>query len=137
MKFTWLTIVLLVFTFTQFSTLWASTVEWKVEKTLKVDHRPIDVATSANGQLTFVLTNKGTIFIYNDQGQLKDKFSVGSSIDGIEASPDGERIFLSSGKDKTVQIVSIDFVSNIDTAGSPYKGPPDAPVVIAVYSDFQ
>ena len=121
----------------QVSTAWAVSVDWEVKKTLKIESSPIDVATSADGKLTFILAEKGVIFIYSAGGLLQDKISADKSIDGIEVSPGGDQLFLSSKRDKIVQIVSLDFVSNIETAGSPYKGPVNAPVVIAVFNDFQ
>jgi hypothetical protein len=38
---------------------------------------------------------------------------------------------------KTVEIVTIDFIQNINVSGSPFKGPEDAAVVIAVFDDFE
>jgi hypothetical protein len=46
-------------------------------------------------------------------------------------------LFLSSHKNKTVKIILLDFILDISIAGSPYKGPDTAPVVITVFSDFQ
>jgi len=39
--------------------------------------------------------------------------------------------------DKTIQVVRFDFVHPINISGSPYKGRQDAPVVLAIFSDFQ
>lgn len=114
-----------------------ASVELHTEKTLKIGEYPLDVATSADGSMTFVLTKGGNVLIYSAEGTLKDKISVGKSFDGIDVSPRGDRMFLKSGKDKSVHIVSLDFIHNINISGSPYKGPSDAPVVITVFSDFQ
>jgi len=50
------------------------------------------------------------------------------------ASPDGKFIFVLTN---TGQIIALDFFVEIDTADSPTKGPRNAPVVLAVFSDFQ
>ncbi len=118
-------------------TTWAASVEWEVTKTLKLENAPLDVAVSADGKRTFVLSEKGILLIYSPGGLLLDTLTVGSTVDGIEVSPGGDQLFLSSAKDKTVQIVSLDYISSINIAGSPYKGAADAPVVVAVFSDFQ
>jgi len=55
----------------------------------------------------------------------------------MKIGPRGKRLFLTSTKDRTVQVVTIDFIVDINVSGSPYKGRQDAPVVIAVFSDFQ
>ena len=51
--------------------------------------------------------------------------------------PGGETLILRSGKNKTVELVTLDFIQKINITGSPFKGPQDAPVVIAVFDDFQ
>jgi hypothetical protein len=35
------------------------------------------------------------------------------------------------------EILVLDFIQNIDVSDSPFKGPADAAVTIAVFSDFQ
>jgi hypothetical protein len=79
-------------------------VEWNIQKTLKLNTQPLDVAVSKNGNSIFVLTKTGKILIYSPDGELKDKIDVGN---------------------------------HIDITGSPFKGAENAPVTIAVFSDFQ
>ncbi len=62
---------------------------------------------------------------------------MGKSIDGIQVSPRDDIIFLTSRKNKTFQILALDYIQNIDISGLPYKGPADAPVVVAVFDDYQ
>ena len=114
-----------------------ATVEWNVVKTLKMEKAPLEIAVSLNGRLVYVLTEEGIIYIYSADGKLKDKISVGKSIDGIKAGPREDILFISSRKNKTVQVITLDFFHNINISGSPFKGPADAPVVVAVFSDFQ
>ncbi len=112
-------------------------VEIDLEKTLKPDAVPIDVAVSPDGKSTFVLTDKGTVLIYDDQGDLKDTINIGSHIDQIEIGPSGERLFAASRRNKTVEIILLSYINQINTAGSPFTGAEDAPVIIAVFSDFE
>jgi protein-disulfide isomerase len=42
-----------------------------------------------------------------------------------------------SSKKKTLQVVVIEFVQDINVAGAPFKGPADAPVAIVLFTDFQ
>ena len=112
-------------------------VEWNIHKTLKLDTQPLDVAVSQNGNSIFVLTESGKILVYSSDGNLKDKIDVGNHVDQIKPGPGEEWIFLSSRKNKTVEILHIDFIQHIDISGSPFQGPENAPVVIAVFSDFQ
>jgi hypothetical protein len=112
-------------------------VEWDVQKVLKLDTQPLDVAVPNNGNSIFILSKSGKILIYAFDGQLKDEIDVGNHVDQIKAGPSDEWLFLSSRIDKTVKIVHIDFIQHIDTSGSPFLGPENAPIVITVFSDFQ
>ena len=112
-------------------------VEITPQKTLKTEGVPVDVAVSQDGNLTFVLTDSGSVLIYDQKGMLTDTIEIGPHIDQIDIGPRGERLFVTSRKNKTVEIMTLDFIHEINTLGSPTKGPPEAPMVIAVFSDFQ
>jgi len=112
-------------------------VEWQVQQTFKMDQPPLDVAVSPDGRHVFVLTRGGTIFVYAQDGKLEDRIQVGNHADQIKIGPRGERLFITNRKDKTVQVIKLDFIIDIKISGSPYKGPRDAPVLIAVFSEFQ
>jgi len=112
-------------------------VDWDVKKTLKIEKTPADVAVSLNGRWVFVLTAQGSILIYSGDGRLEDEITVGKHVDGIEVGPEQDILLLTSRKNKTVEILVLDFIQNIDVSNSPFKGPADAAVTIAVFSDFQ
>jgi len=113
-----------------------ASVEWDLERTFQMDQSPLDVAVSPDGKHMFVLTESG-IFVYSQDGKLVDKIDVGYPVDQIKIGPRGKQLFITSRKNNTVQVVTIDFIVDINVSGSPYKGRQDAPVVIAVFSDFQ
>jgi hypothetical protein len=108
-----------------------------VRKTLKLDNAPLDAVISADGLRTYVLTEGGKIRVYSAKGDLTDTINVDKNVDGIEVTQTGDNLILLSKKNKTVQVAAIDFVRQINTKGSPFRGDPDGPVVIAVFSDFQ
>ena len=112
-------------------------VDWDVKKTLKIEKTPVDVAVSLNGRWVFVLTVQGSILIYSGDGRLEDEITVGKHVDGIEVGPEQDILLLTSRKKKTVEILVLDFIQNIDVSNSPFKGQADAVVTIAVFSDFQ
>ncbi|MBA7524473.1 hypothetical protein ES705_16611 [subsurface metagenome] len=112
-------------------------VEWNIQKTLKTATPPVDIVVSADGKRIFVLSETGEILIYAPDGELQDKIGVGKHIDQIEVGPQEDMLLLKSRSNQTIDILVIDFIQKIDTANSPFKGPADAPVVIAVFSDFQ
>ena len=112
-------------------------VEITPQKTLKTDGVPVDLAVTQDGNLTFVLTDSGSVLIYDQTGNLTDTVEIGPHIDQIEIGPRGERLFVTSRKNKTVEIITLDFIHEINTLGSPTKGPPEAPIAIVAFSDFQ
>lgn len=112
-------------------------VEWQVQKALNLENTPLDMAMSAGGSWLFVLTDDGIVHVYNSVGILEDRMEVGKHIDSIAAGPEENILILKSKKEKTVQHIVFDFVQDINIEGSPYKGNADAPVVIAVFNDYQ
>ena len=112
-------------------------VEWAVRDTLKTDGAPLDVAVSPDRRWTFVLTDRGNVLVYSASGGLQGRISVGRGVSGIQMGPEDETLLLISRENKTIRLIDIEFVRAIDIAGSPFRGPPDAPVVMVVFSDFQ
>ena len=112
-------------------------VEGDVKKTLNLESPPLDLAASLNGQYIYVLTDQKNILVYSVEGKLEGKIPVGSQVDSIKVGPWEDVILLASKKNKQVQILLLDFIKDIDLSHSPFKGAADAPVEIAVFSDFQ
>jgi hypothetical protein len=115
----------------------SNTVELSLENTLQLETAAVDVASSSDGSRIFVLTDQGQVIVYSSQGEIQGQLDVGPDVDQIKAAPKGDSILLNSRKNKTVQVVSLDFIQQIDATGSPFKGRPDAPVTVAVFTDFQ
>lgn len=121
-----------------FSGLVLAEVEKGDSKTFKLDATPIDMATSADGKYTFILAEEGKVLIFdNTSGKVKDTLQVSKSVMSIGTSPGGDFLLLADSKDKTLEMVQISFVVDIDITGLPFKGPASAPVVVAVFSDYQ
>jgi protein-disulfide isomerase len=112
-------------------------VEITIPRTLKLAETPVATAISAGGKYVFVLTDKATILVYTPDGKLNDTIPVDKSVDSITAGPGDEILLLVSSKEKTVQVALLDFVQEINVSGSPFKGTDDAPVTIALFTDFQ
>ena len=132
-----LTTVFLIFLMVLVPSWVSAAVEITPQKKLTTVGAPVDMVVSQDGNLTFVLTEKGKILIYDQMGNLTDTIEIGAHVDQIEIGPRGERLLAASRKNKTVEIITLDFIQEINTSGSPYKGPHDAPTVIVVFSDFQ
>ena len=129
--------ILLVALIFCFSGLVMAEVEMGDSKKFELNAKPIDMTTSADGKYTFVLAEGGKVLIFdNSSGKIKDTLTVNKSVVSIGSSPSGDFLLLADSKDKTLEMVKISFVVDIDIAGLPFKGPADAPVVIAVFSDY-
>ena len=120
-----------------FSAVGMAEVVTGVSKTFKLDATPIDMTTTADGKYTFVLTEGGKVLVLDNSGTVKDTLSVKESVVSIGTSPSGDFLLLADSKSNTLEIVRISFVVDIDITGLPFKGPANAPVVIAVFSDYQ
>jgi len=115
----------------------SGSVELSILKTLQLDATPVDVVVAPDGRRIYVLTSQGEILIYLSIGKLEARVQVGNHVDQMKLGPGGDSLILTSRENKTVEIVALDFIQKINVSGSPFKGPEGAPVVVAVFSDFQ
>ena len=111
--------------------------EWEILKSLNTGARPVDVAVSADGKSVFVLTDDGVVSIYTGDGALTDKITVGGQAERIAVAPDGDRLYVTQRQGRRVDVIQLDYVREINLSGAPFKGREQAPVTIAVFSDFQ
>jgi len=114
-----------------------ASVNWKIYKTIDLENTPLDVVSSANGKWIFILSENNTILIYSNNGYLKDKIHIKGDISQIQAGPREDILLLTSKKNRSVQVLKLEFIQEIDTLGSSFLGNSDAPVVITVFTDYQ
>ena len=131
-----ITCAILIYTLIMPGTLFAD-VDWQARSTLKTSSKPIDVAVTADGKYTFILGENGKLFIYTAQGTLYDTIEVNPDMKKVDVDGTGNRVFLSNYKTSSVHELVIDYVAELDYTGSPFLGNAEAPVVLAVFSDFQ
>jgi len=112
-------------------------IEWQAGPPLKTTAAPLAVATSADGSRTFVLGEGGKVQIFDNVGNLRDAIEVDPSMDHITSDGDGHRIIVSSHKNNLAQPIDISYRFPFDYTDSPVLGKPEAPVVLALFSDFQ
>jgi len=116
--------------------VWAD-LEWRIIKDLDLKATPLDVAPSADGQRLFILT-PGEILIYSAQeGKVIDRIPVDKEFDRIASLPRADMLTITSSTKKALQIILIEVVHKIDMTGLPFKGPGDAAVTVAVFTDYQ
>jgi len=111
--------------------------EWTFRKQVPLTSAPLDNAVSADGQLIYLLS-AGKILVYSlAQNKTINTIPIESEYDRISVSPRGNSLIVTSSAGKSLKIIDLEFVYNIDVSGLPHKGPADAPVTIAVFSDYQ
>jgi DNA-binding beta-propeller fold protein YncE len=111
-------------------------IEWG-KTTIALEAPPRDVAFSSNDKWLFVLNDNGEVLVYARGGKLQERVRVGILSDQIKVGPAGSIMYLSNRKNDDVEVIELDPIQKIRTVGSPFKGPADAPVVIALFGDFQ
>ncbi|MDP4979559.1 MAG: hypothetical protein NWQ21_08885 [Desulfobacterales bacterium] len=111
--------------------------DWNVIQTFNLKDPPLDVAFSTSRNKVFILTGAGQIQVYEPNGTLDETMDVGKGFDRLWHIQGSDVVLLSSREKKTVQIIELNFVEQIDISGSPFRGPDNAPVVVAVFSDFE
>ncbi|MEN8142426.1 MAG: hypothetical protein ABFQ82_02375 [Thermodesulfobacteriota bacterium] len=115
----------------------SASVEWRTGGSIKTGTPPVDLAVTADGKFTFVLTKGGELQIYSASGKLSDTITVSADFDTVATDGSGSRVYLGSSKNSTVQELRITHRAQFSEVGSPFLGKSDAPVVLAVFSDFQ
>ena len=128
-------LLLLCISFIPFSAY--SEVDWQISGAIQLNEIPIDVAQTQGGELTYILTDQAKVLIYSAAGKLVGTVPVDPSVTGIAIAPKGDKLYLINSQRKTLKTVAVDFIVDINIAGSPFLGPADAKVVVAVFSDFQ
>ncbi len=107
-----------------------------VDKSYTAPISPLDMAVSADGNVTYLLGANGKIVIYNKAGD-KEEIQVKGDFDHIQVSAVGDKIWLSSQKTKEIKEIFIDALKQFNNEGAPFLGQEKAPVVITAFSDFQ
>lgn len=114
-----------------------ATVELSTVKKLNLNAQPLDVAHSDDGNFLYILT-RGEILVYSlAEDAVTDKVPIDKTYDSIAPLSDTGALILNSSTTTKIEVVNIEFIKNIDISGHPFKGPQDAPVTIAVFSDYQ
>jgi len=120
-----------------FVTSASAELEWTFREQVPLTSAPLDNAVSADGQSLYILS-AGEILVYSlTQNKIVNTIPIESEYDNIAVSPRGNSLIVTSSAGKSLKIIDLEFVYNIDISGLPLKGPADAPVTIAVFSDYQ
>lgn len=112
-------------------------VEWSVQQTWPITGKTLSLAHSLDGKLVYVLNDKQQVQVFNSQGELQGSIPVEKGVSNIDVAPQGETLYVVDNDNKTYSSIAVSLVINVDITGSPFKGPADAPVTIALFTDFE
>ena len=119
------------------SPAYVADIEWNVLQTLNLKVPPIDIAFSTSRNMILVLTGKGELQVFEPDGRQVANLEVGKEFDRLYHIQGSDVVLLSGQGNKTAKIIELSFIEQINTAGAPFQGTENAPVVIAVFSDFE
>jgi hypothetical protein len=111
--------------------------EWSISGQLTLEKPPLDVTTSLDGRWIFILT-PGQVLVYSvEDKKVVDHFPVDPSLDRVAYSIKDNSLVLTGQSDRSLKILQMEFIQKFDVTGLPFKGPADAAVTVAVFSDYQ
>lgn len=133
----WLIMILALLTAAAVAPAAQAAVDAKIVRTLNLTAKPLDLAIPGNGRYIYVLTADAKLQVFMGNGQLRDTIPVEAGVDRIQPGPREDLLYLVDSANNRIQVLYLDFVQEIPVDGSPTKGPADAPVTVAVFTDFE
>ena len=85
----------------------------------------------------FILGDDSRVHVYSAEGVKQGTIPVDKGVSAIDIAPRGEMLYLVNGDKNTFTSLNISFTTKIDVTGAPFLGDKNAPIVLAVFSDFQ
>jgi hypothetical protein len=115
----------------------AAEIEWTTSGQLDLKAPPLDICPSADGKWLYVLS-VGEISIYAfAEGKIVNRIPLDTTFDRLVYVKETNSLVVTSRSSNKIKIIRLDLVNKFTTTGLPYKGAKDAPVTIAVFSDYQ
>ena len=112
-------------------------IDWTLLKQFQLNGKPLDIASSTDGKLFFVLT-PGEVAVYSNFADKPFKqISIDNNFNRMIYSEKTSTLILSNAATHTIKILEVDLVHDISIEGSPFKGPENARVTLAVFDDYQ
>ena len=103
---------------------------------IAVQGNVVDIAVTDDGLWSFILTTRGEVLVLDPAGRVTQTIEVGHGYEHLEYIRSSNRLLLGRGQGG-LKFIALTMRYDIDTSGSPSRGPKDAPVTLAVYTDYQ
>lgn len=115
----------------------ADGVETDIQGTWKLDAKPLDLVHTLDNQKVYILGNDNKVHVFSAQGAKLGAIPVQKGVTAIDIAPRGEMLYLINEQENSFTSMAVSFVTPIDITGSPFLGNGNAPVALAIFSDFQ
>lgn len=112
-------------------------IEWRQISQTNIAASPIDSVVSTDGKWAFFLLGESVLVYSTEKNEVERKIVLDSYYDTIDFDHQNQRLLLSSKKKKSVKILQLENVYELDYTGRYLKGPETARVTVAVFSDYQ
>lgn len=106
------------------------------QEDINLNYKVVDMVMSKNNLYVYVLSDDGYVHIYKQGWVEVASLKIGSNFKKIATTDTNDELF-AIDKEGKLKVIRISFQREIDTSNSPFKGNPNAPVEIVVFSDFQ
>jgi DNA-binding beta-propeller fold protein YncE len=111
--------------------------EWRVLDETGLSVTPLDIDTSSDGQYIFILA-QGKVYVYSVTAKREvATIPVQGAYDRLAYDEKAGVLVLSSSIQQTLARIGLENVFDVSTEGHPVAGPAGAPVLVAVFSDYQ
>ena len=114
-----------------------SGIDTSVKATWKIDAKPIDFVHTLDNKRVFILGDDSKVHVFSAEGGKQGAIQVDKGVTAIDIAPRGELLYLVNQKDNTFTRLTVSFNATIDITGAPFLGDENAPVALALFSDFQ
>jgi hypothetical protein len=112
-------------------------VDWRVIKEVNLNDPPIDSTISADGSYAFILTSNAILVYSRADDKIVNRVPVNKPFDRISFSANTNEFILTSTSLKAIDFIKIYPIFQINIDGLAFSGPPNAPVTVAVFDNYQ
>lgn len=112
-------------------------VEWNTLKEIDLKTEALDVATSPDEQVLFLLSRREVLIYSLRQDRVIERIPLDKAFDRLNYLPRTNALVLTSTSKRNLQIIKMEFIQNLDITELPYQGPENAPVTVVSFNDYQ
>ena len=112
-------------------------IDWAPVGQMKLESQPLDVESTRDGELVFVLMPEKVVVYNMPANRRLNEIPVDQRFDRLTYAAESETLILTSSVTNELKVIRIEQVYDISVTGSPFLGPENAPVTLAVFDDYE